>query len=106
MNKKYVKSAIQDDFNDLLLTGNYVIHHVFSGSGRRKMCEKYGFLVAVRPEIHMEIHRETAVGQYINDVFRRECYEYYMKHIGTKEQFIAEFGGVPKSYWEIAEAFT
>lgn len=106
MKKGDARSVIQEEFNDLLLTGNYAIHHVFPGNGRRKLCEKYGFLVAVRPEMHREIHDETAVGQYVSDVFRRECYEFYLEHIGTKEQFVAEFGGIPKSYWEIAEAIT
>ena len=103
MKKSDLKSAIQPEFRDLILTGEYAVHHVFGGNGRRRICEKYGFLVAVRPAMHDEIHAKTAAGKYVDKVLKRQCYEYWRKSGGTDENFVSEFGPIPDRFSEIEE---
>ena len=83
-------SVIQDDFSERLLTGEYAVHHIFTGVGRRKLCEKYGFVVAVRPALHAEIHAHPASGY--DAELRERCYHYWLEHIGTAEEFRKSFG--------------
>ena len=47
-------SVLQDDLSTCFVTGstNVAIHHVFPGNGRRKKCERYGFVVALEPRYH------------------------------------------------------
>ena len=89
MKKDNVRSVIQPDFNDLLDTGYYCIHHVFQGVNRRR-CEKYGFLVALRPKAHDKAHEAANTGKQAE--WKRECQRYFEQNIGTREQFIQEFG--------------
>lgn len=88
MKKSDLKSVIQPDFEDLLLTGEYAVHHVFPGRNRKK-CEKYGFLVALRPWQHEEVHRYPYGGA--NKSLQKMCLDYWIKNIGTEEEFRREF---------------
>lgn len=92
MNRENLRSVIQDDFADRLLTGEYAVHHVFPGTGRRRCCEEYGFLVAIRPALHNEIHMHP--GNTYDRLLREECYRYWIKHIGDPQSFIDIFGGI------------
>lgn len=49
---KKLFSVIQDDLSVCIVTGstNVAIHHIFPGKGRRKLCEKYGFVVALEQD--------------------------------------------------------
>lgn len=89
MRKQDCRSVVQDDFDELLELGDRCIHHVFQGPNRR-LCEKYGFLVAVTPAVHALIHR------YPNDKLdkwlKQECQRWYERHKGTREDWIREFG--------------
>lgn len=93
MKKKNLYSVIQSDFNERLLTGEYAVHHVFPGTGRRRRCEDYGFLVAIRPALHMEIHLNPLCGY--DRMLREQCYQYWLEHIGDTEGFLDTFGMVP-----------
>lgn len=86
---KNPKSVIQDDFQDRLLTGMFCIHHVFDGTGRRRKCEKYGFLVAITPEAHALIHAHPLSGYDL--YLKQECQKYWEENIGTRQEFIKEF---------------
>lgn len=85
-----VDSVIQPDFWELVQTGNYAVHHVFPGSGRRRKCEEYGFLVALRPALHMEVHMHPNTGA--DKVLKDACKAYWLEHYGTEQEFIEEFG--------------
>lgn len=89
MKKENLRSVIQDDFNELLLTGEYCVHHVFPGVSRRRKCEEYGFLVALRPAMHWEIHNEP--NGTIDSMLKDACKKYWVEHIGTLEDFQLEF---------------
>lgn len=50
---KRLYSVLTDDLEHCIVTGscNVAIHHVFNGANR-KLSEKYGFLVPLRPDWH------------------------------------------------------
>lgn len=77
-----------------MYTGQYGVerHHVFSHTSQeRKLCEKYGFIAPLRPDLHPNgVHRGSHAGEIDKDL-RRRCREYYIEHYGTEEQFRQEF---------------
>ena len=89
MRKQDCRSVIQADFATLLQDGEHCVHHVFPGS-RRKICEKYGFLVALDPEVHDFIHDHP--NKFMDLMLKRECQHWYECHAGTRQDFIREFG--------------
>ena len=48
---KKLFSVLTDDLDHCIITGdsNHAIHHVFNGPNK-KLSEKYGFLVPLRPD--------------------------------------------------------
>ena len=89
MRKCDLYSVIQPDFKDLILTGEYAVHHVFPGYGRRRKCEKYGFLVALRPSLHSEVHANP--NGTVSRMLKDECKKYWLENIGTEDEFRKEF---------------
>lgn len=90
MKKKNLHSAIQNDFDDLIMTHMYPVHHVFEGVKNRHKCERYGFLVCIHPAVHDECHKATENGPAL--AYKQECQRYWEDHIGSREEFIREFG--------------
>lgn len=94
-----MKSVFQDDLSICYLTGsnNVAVHHIFPGKGRRKKCEKYGFVVALEPHYHNmsdeSVHSRPNKG--LDIILKREAQQYFEKHYGSRQDFISEFG---KSY--------
>lgn len=89
-------SVLQDDLSTCFVTGstNVAIHHVFPGNGRRKKCERYGFVVALEPRYHnMSNYSVHAVPNEGLDLqLKQLAQKYYEEHYGTRDQFINEFG--------------
>ena len=91
-------SVITDDLDHCYVTKLPLrhIHHVFPGN-RRKICEKYGFVVPLHPTFHewatYSVHKAPNRGLDLK--LKQECQRYYEEHYGTREEFIKEFG---KSY--------
>lgn len=90
MKKASLHSTIQSDFEDLLDSHMFPVHHVFEGTKNRRKCEKYGFLVCIHPKIHDECHRNTESGPAL--YYKQECQRYWEQHIGSREEFMEEFG--------------
>ena len=88
MKAKECRSVIQPDFQDLLATGCYAVHHVFPGRNRGR-CEKYGFLVALRPAAHEEAHSEPEGA--LMKFWQERAHEYWLENIGTEEELREEF---------------
>ena len=94
-----LKSILTDDIKHCYVTGsNHVhIHHVFPGTGRRKLCEKYGFIVPLEPRLHNmsneSVHSNPNKGLDLQ--LKQECQRYFEKNYGIRQEFIKEFG---KSY--------
>ena len=74
--------------------GQLESHHCLHGFANRKKAEKYGLKVWLCAEHHRGTsgaHRNA----YTDRVLKEYAQEYWERNIGTREQFITEFG---KSY--------
>lgn len=84
-------SVIQSD-NCCFVCGNPAteVHHILGGTANRAKSDKYGFVVKLCRKHHAEIHRNIngKTGTYL----RQMCQRYYEEHIGSREDFIREFG--------------
>lgn len=80
--------------DECIFSGSYHVerHHVFSHtSNERKLCEKYGFVAPLRPDLHPNgVHRGKGAKE-ADEYLRGKCYEYYIKHYGSEEDFRREF---------------
>lgn len=98
MAHKRLKSIFTDDMDTCIFTGSIVVerHHVFGGSNRKKS-EKYGFVVPLRPDLHPNgvYFRRSEETLKIDGYLKSKCQEWYEENIGTRTDFIKEFG---KSY--------
>lgn len=96
---KKMWSALTDDLEHCYVTGNcnVAIHHVFPGTGRRKLCDKYGFIVPLEPALHnmssASVHSNPNTGLDLR--LKQECQKYFESHYGSRKKFIEVFG---KSY--------
>lgn len=80
-----------------MFTGSYDVerHHVFHHTSKEhKLCEVYGFIAPLRKDLHPNgVHfRLTEETKKIDGFLRETCQKYYEEHIGTREQFMQEFG--------------
>lgn len=93
---KKIHSVLVDDLQHCIVTGSpeVAMHHVFNGPCR-SLSERYGFIVPLRPDWHNMTPYSAHTNQEFDEHLKRQAQEYYEAHIGTREQFIAEFG---KSY--------
>ena len=91
---KRLWSIFTDDMDQCMYTGQYGVerHHVFHHTKQEHdLCEEYGFIAPLRPDLHPNgVHRGKHAGEIDKDL-RRRCREYYIAHYGTAEQFREEF---------------
>lgn len=91
-----LKSILTDDLEHCYITGSNVVamHHVFPGNGRRKLCEKYGFIVPLNPMLHnmssVSVHANPNTG--IDLMLKRECQSKFEAVYGSRSDFIRLFG--------------
>lgn len=94
-----IESILTADLEHCYVTGNnnVAVHHVFPGTGRRKLCEKYGFIVPLEPFLHnmssISVHNNPNKGLDLR--LKQECQRYFEAHYGSRSEFIEKFG---KSY--------
>ena len=94
-----MKSVLTDDLQHCYVTGscNVAIHHVFPGTGRRKLCDEYGFVVPLEPMLHnmsnKSVHNNPNTGLDLQ--LKQDCQRYFEEHYGSRQKFIEVFG---KSY--------
>lgn len=93
---KKLRSVLTDDLGHCIITGdsNVAIHHVFNGPNR-KLSEKYGFVVPLRPDWHNMMPYSVHMDQKFDESLKRKAQSYYESHYGSREDFRKEFG---KSY--------
>lgn len=93
---KQLKSVFTDDLDHCYFTGRYGVerHHIFGGY-RRKTSEKYGYILPVVPELHPNGVHAGQASKLLDLRMKQMAQEHYEANIGTREQFIYEFG---KSY--------
>lgn len=90
---KRLFSVFTDNMEHCYFTGTSPVerHHIFGGAYRKKS-EKYGFVVPLRPDLHPNgVHAGKSAKQ-VDAILKRMAQEYYESHIGTREEFIEEFG--------------
>lgn len=93
---KRLWSAFTDDMDHCIFTGAAPVerHHIFGGSNRAK-CEKYGFVVPLRPDLHPNGVFAGKNAKEIDTRLKTMAQEYFEEHYGTREEFRKQFG---KSY--------
>lgn len=77
-----------------IYTGQYGVerHHVYSHtSAERRLCEGYGFVAPLRPDLHPNGVHRGGHAQEVDQDLKDRCREYYLKHYGTEEDFNREF---------------
>lgn len=90
---KKLTSVFTEDMEHCFFTGSSPVerHHIFSGPYREKS-EKYGFVVPLRPDLHPNGVHAGKDRNIIDKKLKRMAQEYFEKNIGTREEFIKEFG--------------
>lgn len=91
---KQLKSVFTDDMDSCIFTGSTQVerHHIF-GAFNRKKSEKYGFVVPLRYDLHPNGARaDPRHAKEIDVYLKRMAQEHYESNIGTREEFIQEFG--------------
>lgn len=91
---KRLNSVLTDDMEHCMFTGspNVERHHVFGGYNRAKS-EKYGFIAPLRPDFHPNgVFANPDRKDEVDLQLKQKCQRYYEEHIGTRKDFIAEFG--------------
>lgn len=93
VNRSKYYSIFTNDLHHCFITGDadgVHVHHIFGGA-KKHLSEKYGFLLPLRYDWHngtsYSIHQDLSLALQ----YKIQCQEYYLKHYGTKEQFISEF---------------
>lgn len=94
--RKKLTSIFTEDLDRCILTGcvGYVErHHVFGGA-RKGLSEKYGFIAPLRADLHPN-GAHCTWNEDIREIdlyLKTKCQQYYEDQIGTREEFIREFG--------------
>jgi len=91
---KRLTSIFTDNMNKCIFTGSSKVerHHVF-GSFNKARSEKYGFIVPLRPDYHPNgVFATDHAKNEVDPWLKAECQKYYEEHIGSREEFMAEFG--------------
>lgn len=91
---KKLKSIFTSDMDHCVFTGSPYIerHHVFGGYNRARS-EKYGFIAPLRYDLHPNgIKADPEHKKEIDAYLKQQCQEYYENNIGTRDEFIEEFG--------------
>lgn len=93
---KKLFSVFTSDMNRCFFTGSPIVerHHVLSHTHKERMlCEKYGFIIPLRPDLHPNgVHfKRTPENLKIDGKLKAMCQRYYEEHIGTREEWMQEF---------------
>lgn len=91
---KRLKSIFTDDMDHCMFTLSNTVerHHVFGGFNRERS-EKYGFIAPLRPDLHPNgVHANPDLSVRVDMALKQTCQKWYEENVGTREEFIAEFG--------------
>ena len=96
---KYAYSSIfTNDLTICVITGalkssgaDIHIHHIF-GASNKANSERYGFLIPLRADWHDMADYGIHFNKALDLKYKHLCQEYWLKHIGTKDDFIQVFG--------------
>ena len=88
------KSLISDE-KFCLICGtplNIHKHHIFEGTGRRKLSEKYGCWCYLCARHHNMSNEGVHFNKELDSRLKQQCQKAWEYQIGTREQFIMLFG--------------
>ena len=92
---KKLFSVFTDDMDHCYFTGSNQVerHHIFSqqGGGVREKCEKYGFVIPLRQDLHPNGASKGHDYNEIDIALKQMAQRYYEEHYGTREEFRKEF---------------
>ncbi len=95
---KRLWSIFTEDMEHCYFTGSPYVerHHVFGGHNRVRS-EGYGFVIPLRRDLHPNgvWFDPTPENKRIDGFLKQKCQEHYEQNVGSREDFIKEFG---KSY--------
>ena len=92
---KKLFSVLTNDLEHCYICGSttVAIHHVFYGTANRKLSDKHGFILPLHPRWHTEsndaVHRGN---KELDTKLKALAQTYYETHIGSRTDFILEFG--------------
>lgn len=66
-------------------------HHCLHG-WRRKKADQYGLWVWLDHDVHMKLHSHCAPYESLDDALKIAAQKVYEEQIGTRDDFIREFG--------------
>lgn len=97
---KRLWSILTDDMDSCYYTGSTTVerHHVYyrCGGGLKPICEKYGYVVPLRPDLHPNgVQADIRYAKQIDLELKQLCQRDFEKKHGTREDFRRIFG---KSY--------
>ena len=94
---KRLHSVLTDNMDCCIITGSYDVerHHIFHHTHKERiLCEKYGFIAPLRRDLHQDgkdsVHQKP--NGELDYTLKEMCQFYYEQHIGTREEFMQEFG--------------
>ena len=92
---KKLWSIFTDNMDKCIVTSaevNIERHHIFGGTDRKKS-EKYGFVVPLHASVHPNgAYRTDKNWAELDHWLKRMCQEYYIKNIGSRDDWYNEFG--------------
>ena len=90
---KRLWSVFTDDMDHCYFTGTAPVerHHIWGGSNR-KNSEKYGFVIPLRPDLHLNGAQAGKNVAEIDLKLKQMAQKYFEEHCGTREDFRRIFG--------------
>ena len=94
MRKSKRFSILTDDLEHSYLSGTptNVIHHIYGGNGRRKISERYGFIIPLTPKEHNMSDEAIHFNKPVDMMIKRKCQAKYESMGHTGEEFISIIG--------------
>ncbi len=94
---KRLWSIFTEDMDHCFYTGSNVVerHHIFygMGGGKKELCEKYGYVIPLRPDLHPNGVYATEYARTVLDLhLKQECQRDFEARHGTRDEFINKFG--------------
>ena len=88
------KSILTDDLEHSFLSGKptNVVHHIYGGTGRRKISEREGFIVPLTPAEHNMSNEAVHFNKELDLYLKRLCQKKYEDLGHTRHEFITLIG--------------
>lgn len=93
---KRLTSVFTDDMDHCLFTGTSPVerHHIIGKTKENKrLCEQYGFIVPLRPDLHPNgAQADIRYAKQIDTYLKQKAQRYFEEHYGSRAKFVQLFG--------------